>query len=321
MLYAGVEVQVVRADALAYPTDLLALKYAQQSYGVDKAARDLLDISSDDLPSPGRHLVVESSGRVAAKQVAFVGTEPIENFDYRAIRDFARRALVGATQSHTPLVEIAFTLHGIGFGLDEIEAFESEVAGVVEAIEEGWKPQGLRRISFVERDGARAGRMQDSLASLLGTIADSPDGRAGNAASKTRLGSVGYDSMDRSHAFVAMPFDESFSDVFHYGISRPIRARGLLCERMDKIHFTGDIIERMKSRISAARIVVADLSGGNSNVYLEIGYAWGVGVPCVLVCRKDSGLKFDVRGHRCIFYGSIRELEEQLFDELAGMGI
>lgn len=132
----------------------------------------------------------------------------------------------------------------------------------------------------------------------------------------TRLRGAGLDSDDRPHAFVAMPFDEAFEDVFHYGIARPVERAGLLCERMDRSVFTGDIVETMKRRIRTAQVVVADLSGGNPNAYLEVGFAWAAGVPTVLLCDTGSDPHFDVRGHRYLRYRSIREAERQLVREL-----
>jgi hypothetical protein len=94
-----------------------------------------------------------------------------------------------------------------------------------------------------------------------------------------RLRSAGYDADTKEHAFVAMPFAESFDDLFHYGIVPPIRGAGLICERLDELSFTGDVVQRLKERIDAARIVVADLTNANPNVYLEVGYAWGRDIP------------------------------------------
>jgi len=85
-----------------------------------------------------------------------------------------------------------------------------------------------------------------------------------------------------------MPFADSFEDVFYYGIARPVRAAGLLCERIDQVAFTGDIIIRMRERIASSAVVVADLSEANPNVYLEVGYAWGVNVPCILICNRKT---------------------------------
>lgn len=64
----------------------------------------------------------------------------------------------------------------------------------------------------------------------------------------------------------------------------------------DTTAFTGDVLDRIKERIQAARFLVADLSGANPNVYLELGFAWGCGTPTVLVCDTQSTLKFDVQG-------------------------
>ena len=91
----------------------------------------------------------------------------------------------------------------------------------------------------------------------------------------------------------------------------------LLCERIDKVAFTGDVVSMLRRRIDGALLVVADVTGGNANVYLEIGYAWGASKPTVLVCAEGAELKFDVRGQRCLMYGSIRDLESKLSDELS----
>jgi hypothetical protein len=75
----------------------------------------------------------------------------------------------------------------------------------------------------------------------------------------------------------------------------------------------------VKERIASSTVVVADLSDANPNVYLEVGYAWGVRRPCVLICNRQTDLKFDLRGERCLFYGSIMELEKTLSAELAAL--
>lgn len=82
---------------------------------------------------------------------------------------------------------------------------------------------------------------------------------------------------------------------------------------------TGEVLEWVRSRIRSASLVVADLTDSNPNVYLEIGYAWGVGVRTVLIVKKPDQPKFDVRGHRYLEYASIQGLEESLTMELKGL--
>jgi nucleoside 2-deoxyribosyltransferase len=117
-----------------------------------------------------------------------------------------------------------------------------------------------------------------------------------------------------------MPFSEEMEDVFYYGIQNPVRQLGYVCERVDQEAFTGDILEQVKMRIENAEIVIADLTGSNPNVYLEVGYAWGKGRPTVLVANKKDELKFDVRGQKCLKYQSIKDLEKLLTTELKSLG-
>ena len=107
-----------------------------------------------------------------------------------------------------------------------------------------------------------------------------------------------------------MPFAKDMEDVYIFGIQDPVNAAGYLCERVDMATFTGDILERIKSRIDTAALVVADLTGGNPNVYLEVGYAWGKGRSTILLAKQGDNLKFDVRGQRCIIYESIFDLKK-----------
>jgi len=131
-----------------------------------------------------------------------------------------------------------------------------------------------------------------------------------------RLKEAGYISDKKPVIFVAMPFDKKMDDVFYYGIKGAVNNAGFLCERADQTHFTGDVIDQIKSRINHADLVIADLTQANPNVYLEVGYAWGCGKPTLLIVQEASELKFDVRGQRCLIYNSIRELEELLHKEL-----
>jgi hypothetical protein len=212
------------------------------------------------------------------------------------------------------------TLHGVGFGLDETAAFESGLAGIVEALDAHERPKTLHTINIAGRNQGRATRMSDASMALFG-FNEPEDGLSSPTSTTDKQRLRRMDSVDyrptRPHAFVAMPFAESFEDVFYYGIARPVREAGLLCERIDQVSFTGNVIDRMRRMIASSRIVIADLSESNPNVYLEVGYAWGVNVPCILICNRKTDLKFDLRGQRCLLYSSIMELEKTLSAELA----
>jgi hypothetical protein len=155
----------------------------------------------------------------------------------------------------------------------------------------------------------------------VGRASDADEGGEGRAAI---LHTVGQSSLAKSSAFIAMPFAAEFDDVYYYGIQSPVHANDLLCERIDQSVFIGDIMERVLERIAASAVVIADLTGANPNVYLEVGYAWGKQRPTILVARESDELKFDVRGQRFLKYQSIRQLAETLtasLQELRRQGV
>lgn len=323
----SITIEVVHADVFEFSADVLALKFAQGLFGVDlqvvsRLANQGSNIKSR-LPPVGDALIVPSEQVVRTGELLFVGVEPLGRFDYETIRSFARQVLSILGEQRPSIEHVAMTLHGRGFGLDEVEAFRAEVAGLLDAVQDRRVPSGLRRVSIVERDAEPAVKMQSVLDAILpkGEI-DTPRHKGKSTAlsrARSGLDSVGRDSRAKPLVFVAMPFAEEYTDRFHYGISGAVHSAGFLCERADLASFTGDVITWIKDRIDNAALVVADLTEANPNVYLEVGYAWGRGVNTVLLVPEGDELKFDVRTQRCLVFRSIRHLQELLTAELMAL--
>lgn len=320
-----IRVSIQNDDALRFRADVLVLKYARALYGVDAAVYTRLTQTGPKLrlPKAGSHLAIQSKSALGVDRVLFLGVEPLSEFGYGEIREFGRRAMSSlATYKHAAR-HVALTIHGPGYGLDETESFESELAGVIEAIAQNDYPEDLQEITFVERDRNRSNRLQMVLTRLLpsGDLRRSGRGPLSglDQPAKQALRTAGYGSASKPRVFVAMPFADDMSDVFHYGIQGAVNSAGLLAERADLSAFTGDVMEWVRTRISSANLVIADLTSANPNVYLEVGYAWGKGVPTVLMVKSSSDLKFDVRGQRVIVYSSIKDLELKLAKELISL--
>ncbi len=314
-----VELQVVEGDVTTFGADVLAVKYAQHFYGADEQVMKRLERAGaprgELMPAPGDHRLVDARGALGVAQVLWLGMPRLRGLGYEEVRGFGRRAvsaLAGSTAGH-----LALTTHGPGFGLDEIEATAALVRGIREAVEAGEVSAALRRISLVERDARRAIRLRASLDRVLGGAPFRFARPVRGTPSSARAAADTRERPEAPHAFVAMPFDKAMEDVFYYGIHAPVRRAGLLCERVDQDVFAGDILARIKSRIESAAVVIADLTGQNANVYLEVGYAWGHGRPTVLLVQDPGDLKFDVQSQRCLIYENIRDLETKLERELA----
>lgn len=316
-------VAVVEGNVLDHGCDVLVLKHAQSLHGADKAVySQLVDAGlRPRLPAAGADTLIKAQGAVAAGQVLFVGVERLLDFGYAEIRAFGRRALGTLAKRREPAREVAMTLHGPGYGLDEAEAFKSQLAGVVDAIESGRFPADLEQVRFIERDRPRARRLQALLQGLVpggGLLARTAGQREVKlqAASRQVLQAVGESSRLKPKLFVAMPFAAEMDDVYHYGIRGAAEAADALAERTDLQSYTGDVMEFVRKRIEGAKLVIADLTGANPNVFLEVGYAMARGVPTVLLARAGEKVPFDLHGQRRLEYRSIQDLENKLTAEL-----
>ncbi|MCP5406927.1 MAG: hypothetical protein H6963_04315 [Chromatiaceae bacterium] len=321
-----VKIRLLAADALDVDVDVLALKYAQANYGLDtKVSRILTEEGKEPSlmkPKPNGFCLIDGVSGIAARQILFVGVAPLYSFGYAEIREFSRRVLSALAGSAPRTRRIALTLHGAGYGLDENEAFESEVAGLIDAIRSLDFPEDLEEVVIIEGNRGRAQRLDAVLRQLLpggGIAINVHRGVGSGTGDSEKLRTVGYTSAAKEHVFVAMPFKDEMDDVYHYGIQGAVRGAGFLCERADLSSFTGDVMDWVRERVRSATLVIADLTEANPNVYLEVGYAWGCGVATLLLVQDVDHLKFDTRGQRCLLYKKIRDLEDSLTKELRAL--
>ncbi len=323
-----IKIRLLPADALKVDVDVLAIKYAQANYGLDTHVTRILTDNgrkpSRMRPKPNGFRLVDGVSGIVARQILFVGVVPLYSFGYAEIRDFSRRVLSALAGSAPQTRRIALTLHGAGYGLDENEAFESEVAGLVDSIRSLDFPEDLEEVLVVEGNRGRAQRLDTVLRKLLPSGAIATTVHRGVTKSRDdseKLRTAGYTSASKAHVFVAMPFKEEMDDVYHYGIQGAVRSAGFLCERADLSSFTGDVMDWVRARVRTAKLVVADLTEANPNVYLEVGYAWGCEVPTVLLVKDTNHLNFDTRGQRCLPYKNIKGLEDSLTKELKALRV
>lgn len=118
-------------------------------------------------------------------------------------------------------------------------------------------------------------------------------------------------------AFVLMPFDDTFDDIYKLGIQAVATECGVVAERVDEQTFSETILERIYRQIDAADFVIADMTGRNPNVFYEVGYAHARGKLCTLLTQSADDIPFDMKHHRHIIYnGSIQTLKSRLTTEI-----
>lgn len=113
--------------------------------------------------------------------------------------------------------------------------------------------------------------------------------------------------------FVLMPFDTSFDDIYNYGIKESCKEVEAYCERVDEQIFRETILDRIYNQISKADLVIADMTGRNSNVFYEVGYAHALDKPTILLTNKSDDIPFDLKHYPHIIYdGKISIIRNEL---------
>lgn len=108
--------------------------------------------------------------------------------------------------------------------------------------------------------------------------------------------------------FVMMPFGEWF-DRYYAEIYVPaIKEAGFEPVRADELFTTGSVVEQIWEQIEKAKLLLADLSGKNPNVFYELGLAHAAKKPVVFTAGQLDDVPFDLRHLRVIIY-DIREPE------------
>lgn len=115
---------------------------------------------------------------------------------------------------------------------------------------------------------------------------------------------------------VMMPFSPAFSAVYE-SLRTGVEAAGMHCLRADDIWERDHILDDVLSLIWRARVVIADLSGKNPNVFYEAGIAHTLGRDTILVAQTLDDIPFDLQGIRALKYLNNGEGRDELAEKIA----
>ena len=103
--------------------------------------------------------------------------------------------------------------------------------------------------------------------------------------------------------FVMMPFASPLGDYYELIYEPAIKKAGLKPVRADDDIFgTGKIMDQVWSGITNAKVLVAELTSRNPNVFYELGLAHALQKPVVLVSSNEEDVPFDLHHIRVIYY-------------------
>jgi hypothetical protein len=94
--------------------------------------------------------------------------------------------------------------------------------------------------------------------------------------------------------FVLMPFRPSFDRIYKDFIQPTVWHCGFSCAKADKLFSPTPIMEDIWIQICKSKVIVADITGKNPNVFYEIGIAHTLGKPVIMITQDKTDFPFDV---------------------------
>jgi hypothetical protein len=165
-------------------------------------------------------------------------------------------------------------------------------------------PASLSEFKTIFTDSLKAAELLGEHGGKWRVLDVSNKGHGGSDSDETlkKLGrSVTISTTDT--CFVVMPFAEPLGSHYSLIYEPAIKKAGLKPVRADdEIFATGKIIDQVWSGINMAKVLVAELTSRNPNVFYELGLAHALQKPVVLISAEESDVPFDVRHIRVIYY-------------------
>lgn len=121
---------------------------------------------------------------------------------------------------------------------------------------------------------------------------------------------------------VIMPPEKA--SIYEEHVQSIAQRLGFSIHRSDDLFTENAIIKDIWSSIYSTRLIIADCTGRNPNVFYELGIAHTLGRPAVMVTQQTQDIPFDVRDRRFLqydgdlSYASMVKFQKKLESVLAG---
>src|SRR6478736_3924231 len=106
----------------------------------------------------------------------------------------------------------------------------------------------------------------------------------------------------KKDAFVIMPFSatkscsqEDWLDIYVNVLKPAIESAGYTCERAEVT--TGSLIKSIVERLRNAKLVVADMTDHNPNVFYELGVRHALSRRTIMIAQGALHIPSDLRGY------------------------
>lgn len=175
------------------------------------------------------------------------------------------------------------------------EAQLAKLTAQMTATEERWRDVNHLLVSAQKAQPEAIGRGQVALTPFMREMGVTDD----------------YLTPDPNLIFVLTPFSDAEESTYLH-IRDLCQSNGFRCVRGDEDKAEGPILAHIIKLMVKARIVIANITSRNANVYYELGVAHSMGKPTILVSQTMEGIPFDIATRRIVLFSDEKELEKQL---------
>lgn len=102
--------------------------------------------------------------------------------------------------------------------------------------------------------------------------------------------------------FVISPFGEPFDTYFVHIVKPALEECGLYAIRGDSLYRPTTIVDDIWQGIRDAKLLIAELTDRNPNVFYELGLAHAISKPVILISKSIDDVPFDLRSIRVLVY-------------------
>lgn len=108
--------------------------------------------------------------------------------------------------------------------------------------------------------------------------------------------------IDPNLCFVLMPFRPEFTRIYNEVLQPAISKAGLKPLRADEVFSPTPIVEDVWAHIGKSRLIIADVTDKNPNVFYELGLAHAIGKPVIIITQRKEDVPFDIAYIRYLIY-------------------
>ena len=172
-----------------------------------------------------------------------------------------------------------------------------------------------------ERLSQEAKERFDEISQMMRTMLERLD--SGNHMQEQKsIFATAQEKVDDDLCFVLMPFGPDDLQVVYDEYVKPVveeRCK-LVCRRADDIFGANVIVEDVWRGILRAKIILAELTGRNANVFYEVGLCHAIGKKVLFLAQSLDDVPFDLGHRRVLIYDytprGCKKLEKDLVDNI-----